>query len=225
MISGVVSVLSDYGKDLLSAFALTLQLTFFSFTLGLGGGLFISILRIIAPTPVKIKLRLLIEIIRGTPMTVQLFFIYYALPAIGIRLDPFTAALTALGINSVAYQSEYLRSAVNSIPRTQWEAALSLGLSRFSSILNIVLPQAIRIALPALANELIYLLKFSSIAYFITLPELIYVAKWIGSKTFAYIEIYIIVALLYTAIAFIIGEVMNSISKKLSIPGLSIEKT
>lgn len=225
MIQELTHIFANYGNDLLSAFTLTLQLTFLSFVLGIGGGLAISILRTVSPTLIEIKLRLFVEIIRGTPMTVQLFFIYYALPALGFKLDPFTAALIALGINSAVYQSEYLRSAINSIPRTQWEAALSLGFSRFSSASNIILPQAIRIALPALTNELIYLLKFSSIAYFITLPELVYVAKWIGSKTFAYIEIYTIVALLYVVTAFIIGEIMNSISKKLSIPGLTIERT
>lgn len=225
MIQELIRISANYGKDLVNAFVLTLQLTFLSFLFGIGGGLALSILRTVAPEPIKIKLRLLVELIRGTPMTVQLFFIYYALPVLGFKLDPFVAALIALGINSAVYQSEYLRSAINSIPRNQWEAALSLGFSRLSLMLNIVIPQAIRIALPALTNELIYLLKFSSIAYFITLPELVYVAKWIGSKTFAYIEIYTVVALLYVVAAFIISEIMNSISKKLSIPGLTIEKT
>lgn len=224
MVDGIAYIFANYGQELVKAFTLTLQLSLLSFTLGFFGGLAISIVRALAPKPLEVMLRLFVEIIRGTPMTVQLFFVYYALPMIGPRLDPFTASLIALSVNSAVYQSEYIRSTMNSIPRTQWEAALSLGFTGLSSMFYVVLPQSLRIAIPALTNELIYIIKFSSIAYFVTLPELIYVAKWIGSKTFAFIEVYIIVAMFYVAVAFIIGEIMDRINKKLSIPGLTVER-
>ena len=157
-------------------------------------------------------------------MVVQLFFIYYALPQIGIKLDPFTASVVAMGLNSAVYQSEYWRTAIGSIPRTQWEAAYSLGLNTFGVLTNVVMPQALRIVMPLLSNELIYLLKFSSIAYFVALPELVYTGKWIASKTFAYIEVYIIIAIFYIVITLLLSEILNRIEKKLYIPGLAIKR-
>ncbi|MEM1525984.1 MAG: amino acid ABC transporter permease [Ignisphaera sp.] len=225
MIDSIAYIFTRYCQDLIRAFMLTLQLSLLSFILGFSGGLTLSIVRTLAPKPLEVILRLFVEIVRGTPMTVQLFFVYYALPVIGPKLDPFIASLIALSINSAVYQSEYLRSAMNSIPRTQWEAALSLGFAELSSMFYVVLPQSLRIAIPTLTNELIYIIKFSSIAYFVTLPELIYVAKWIGSKTFAFIEVYIIVAIFYVVVAFIIGEIMDRINRRLSIPGLTVERT
>lgn len=224
MIQDLIYILTNYGEELLKASTLTLQLTFISFSIGFLGGLIIAITRMLSTSFMRIILRVFTEVIRGTPMMVQLFFVYYALPAIGLKLDPYTASLIALGINSAVYQSEYLYSVIRSIPREQWDASLSLGLSNFNVMLYVILPQALRMAIPSLTNELIYLLKFSSIAYFITLPELVYVAKWIGAKTFAYVQVYIIVAVFYTVIAFIISEIMNRVEKKVLVPGLTIRK-
>ncbi|MEM1720891.1 MAG: amino acid ABC transporter permease [Ignisphaera sp.] len=223
MISELLDIFSKYGIDLVLAFILTLELTFLSFSIGFVGGIIIAVLRSSIAKPFRSLLTLFIEIVRGTPMIVQLFFVYYTLPVLGIKLDSFTASLIALGLNSAAYQSEYLRTAINSIPREQWEAAYSLGLSSFSTVINVVIPQALRIAIPSLTNELIYLLKFSSIAYFVALPELIYTAKWIASKTFAYMQIYIVIALFYIAVSMILSEIVTRIEKKVSIPGLTIK--
>ncbi|MEM0490021.1 MAG: amino acid ABC transporter permease [Ignisphaera sp.] len=223
MISELLDIFSKYGIDLVLAFILTLELTFLSFSIGFVGGIIIAVLRSSIAKPFRSLLTLFIEIVRGTPMIVQLFFVYYTLPVLGIKLDSFTASLIALGLNSAAYQSEYLRTAINSIPREQWEAAYSLGLSSFSTVINVVIPQALRIAIPSLTNELIYLLKFSSIAYFVALPELIYTAKWIASKTFTYMQIYIVIALFYIAVSMILSEIVTRIEKKVAIPGLTIK--
>ncbi|MEM4502032.1 MAG: amino acid ABC transporter permease [Ignisphaera sp.] len=223
MISELLDIFSKYGIDLVLAFILTLELTFLSFSIGFVGGIIIAVLRSSIVKPFRSLLTLFIEIVRGTPMIVQLFFVYYTLPVLGIKLDSFTASLIALGLNSAAYQSEYLRTAINSIPKEQWEAAYSLGLNSFSTVINVVIPQALRIAIPSLTNELIYLLKFSSIAYFVALPELIYTAKWIASKTFAYIQIYIAIALFYIAVSMILSEIATRIEKKVAIPGLTIK--
>lgn len=219
-----IEIFTHYGGEFVKAFTLTLQLTFISFLAGFLGGLLLAIARTMANTYIRIMLRIFIEVIRGTPMMVQLFFVYYALPAVGLKLDPYTASLIALGVNSAVYQSEYLHSTIRSIPKEQWDAALSLGLSNFSAIAYVVLPQALRLAIPSLTNELIYLLKFSSIAYFVALPELVYVAKWVGTKTFAYIQVYTIVAIFYIIVAFIISEIMNRIEKVVLVPGLTIRK-
>lgn len=223
--TNLIDIIVNYGPSLAEAFKLTLELSFISFLLGFLGGIALATLNLLSPKHLKIFIRILIDLIRGTPMTVQLFFIYYALPTFGIKLDPFISALIAMSINSSVYQSEYLRTAINSIPRTQWEAALSLGFTKFSSWIHIVIHQVLRIALPALTNELIYIIKFSSIAYFVTLPELVYVAELIGSKTFAYIEVYMVVAFFYITVAFILSEIMEHIYKKLSVQGLTTSLT
>ncbi|MDK6028847.1 amino acid ABC transporter permease [Ignisphaera sp. 4213-co] len=222
--SEVVNVFASYAPELLNALILTLEVTFLSFAIGLAGGVAIAISRASTPKPIKILITAFVELVRGTPMVVQLFFIYYALPSIGIKLDPFTASVFAMGLNSAVYQSEYWRTAIGSIPKTQWEAAYSLGLSTFGVLANVVLPQALRIAIPLLSNELIYLLKFSSIAYFVALPELVYTGKWIASKTFAYIEIYTIIAIFYIVITMILSEILVRLEKKLSIPGITIKR-
>ncbi|MEL9939707.1 MAG: amino acid ABC transporter permease [Ignisphaera sp.] len=224
MIEEVIRIFTSYGPELLSALILTLEVTFISFAIGLGGGALIAILRASSPKPIKALIMLLVELVRGTPMLVQLFFIYYALPQVGVKLDSFTASVVAMGLNSAVYQSEYWRTAIGSIPRTQWEAAYSLGLNTFGVLTNVVMPQALRIVMPLLSNELIYLLKFSSIAYFVALPELVYTGKWIASKTFAYIEIYVIIAIFYIVITLFLSEILNRIEKKLYIPGLAIKR-
>jgi His/Glu/Gln/Arg/opine family amino acid ABC transporter permease subunit len=218
----IIDVVINYGSVMVNAFKLILILSFTSFSLGFLGGIALITLNLTLPRFLKMFLRIFVEIIRGTPTAVQLFFIYYVLPVLGIKLDPFTSALLALSINSSVYQSEYLRAALNSIPRTQWEASLSLGFTRLGSWFYIMMPQVLRIAIPALTNELIYITKFSSIAYFVTLPELVYVSEVIGAKTFAYTEVYIVAACLYIAVAFVISEFMEYLYKKLSIQGLTM---
>lgn len=221
----MIDLLTTYADNLVLAFLTTLLLTFLSFSIGFLGGITILFLRSLQHKLFKAIVSLFVEVIRGTPMIVQLFFTYYALPIIGVKLDPFTASVIALGINSAVYQSEYLRAAMNSIPREQWEASYSIGLNNLNTILYVILPQTLRIAIPSLTNELIYILKFSSIAYFVALPELIYTTKWIASKTFRYIEIYTIAAIFYITTSIILNEIINEIEKRISIPGLSLRKT
>jgi polar amino acid transport system permease protein len=158
-------------------------------------------------------------------MVVQIFIVYYALPSVGIYLDPLPAAILGIGLNSGAYQIEYLRSAIGSVAIGQWEAALSLGMGRAQAIKNVILPQSFRVALPALSNELVYLLKYSSIAYFITVSELVYVGKIIGSTTFMYLEVYILIAIVYVIFATLFMKSFRKLEEKLSIPGISITTT
>jgi polar amino acid transport system permease protein len=145
--------------------------------------------------------------------------VYYALPEIGIRVDPVTASIIAIGLNSAAYQAEYIRSALSSIPYSEIEAAYSLGLTKLNILIYIMLPQAIRIAIPTLTNEAIYLFKYSSIAYFVTAPELMYVGKLIATRTFLYVEVYVLLALLYILFSIVLSEIAKYIERKLQIPG------
>ena len=165
-----------------------------------------------------------IEIIRGTPLLVQLFLLYFGLPSVGISLTPLQAALIGLSLNSGAYQAEYLRGSIQSIPSGQMVAARTLGMNSLQSIQNILLPQALRISIPAWSNELIYLLKYTSIAYLITVEELTAEGFFIAAKTYKYIEIFVIIAVIYLVITILFTAIIDKIEKKLSIPGIGVTK-
>ncbi|MEM0501028.1 MAG: amino acid ABC transporter permease [Ignisphaera sp.] len=220
MLQGIFYILNNYGYSILLGLRYTIIITTASYIIGLTLGTIIALLRIYSNRWVRIVLTVFVEVIRGTPMIVQLFFVYYALPELGILLDPVTASIIAISINSSVYQSEYIRSSISSIPYSQFESALSIGLTRFRTIWIVILPQAIRIAIPALANEAIYLFKYSSIAYFVTAPELMYIGKSIGSRTFLYLEVYVVLAFIYIVASIVLTEFVKIIERKYSIPGL-----
>lgn len=225
MLSGIVFIVTKYGPLLLEGLRNTLLITCISYAIGLVLGLVLSILRVYGPLWIKVIAAIYIEVFRGTPMVVQLFLVYYSLPSFGIKLDPFTSAIIAIGLNSGAYQAEYFRSAIGSISLGQWEAALSIGMKKPTAIKSIIIPQIFRVALPALTNEIVYLLKYSSIAYFITVPELVYMGKIIGTRTFMYLQIYTIIAIIYVIFSLLFSELFFRIEKHVSIPGISISKT
>jgi len=225
MLSDIIFILTRYGPLLLEGLRNTLLLTCISYIIGLVLGLGLSILRVYGPLWVKAIVATYIEVFRGTPMVVQLFLIYYSLPSIGVRLDPFTSAIIAIGLNSGAYQAEYFRSAIGSVSLGQWEAALSIGMKKATVIRTIIIPQVFRVALPALTNEIIYLLKYSSIAYFITVPELVYTGKIIGTRTFMYLQVYTVIAIIYVIFSLLFSELFFRVEKRISIPGISISTT
>jgi polar amino acid transport system permease protein len=161
-----------------------------------------------------------IEIIRGTPLLVQLFILYFGLPSLGIRLTPLEAAIIGLSLNSGAYQAEYLRGSIQSIESGQMIAARTLGMNTIKSIRNIILPQAMRISIPAWSNELIYLLKYTSIAYIIQVEELTAEGKFIAADSFRYLEIFTIIAIIYLLLTVVFTEIIDKLDKKLSIPGI-----
>ncbi len=198
----------------------TLTLTATSFAIGFVLGIAIAVLREFGPKPLRLILAAYVEVIRGTPMLLQLFIVYYALPAIGIILPPIVAAILGMGLNSGAYQSEYYRAAIRAIPRGQYEAALSLGMTTRQVIETLAIPIAIRIAFPSMVNELVYLLKYSSIAYFLTVVELTYAGKIVGTETFAYLEVYTIIAIIYFALSMAIVRFCKYVERRIAIPGL-----
>ncbi|MCX8094922.1 MAG: amino acid ABC transporter permease [Caldisericia bacterium] len=218
-------IFERYGNLLLSGFYLTLYITFVSIFFGLIFGLVLAVLKLYGPKILKILSTLYIEIIRGTPMVVQLFIIYFGLPSTGlVRFTPLTAAILGMGLNSAAYQAEYFRTAFLAIPTGQTDAALSIGMNRFKVIRYILLPQVLRIVIPAWTNELIALTQYSSLAMILTVMELTSVAKFIGSKTFYYIQSFTIIAFIYVVISIILTRFMIIFEKKLEIPGVSAVK-
>lgn len=176
---------------------ITLELTIISMALAIIMGLIIALLRVYAPPPVSVLAVAYIEIIRGTPLLIQLFFIFYALPSIGIKLTPFIAAILGLGLNYAAYEAENYRAGLFSVPRGQMEAAISLGMTRGQSLRYIILPQAIRLVIPPITNDFISLLKDSSLVSVITMVELTKLYGQLASTYYDYIGTGIIIAIIY----------------------------
>lgn len=203
---------------------ITLLLTFISLACGFALGIILALARVYGVKPISWLSSGYIEIIRGTPLLVQLFIFYYGLSSIGFKIDPITAALLGLSLNSAAYQAEYIRGSIQSIPSGQMIAARTLGMNKISSIRSIILPQALRISIPAWSNELIYLLKYSSLAYIIRVVELTAAGKFIAAETFRHIEVFLMIALIYVALTIVFTEILDRFEEKISIPGLGMRK-
>lgn len=147
-----------------------------------------------------------VTIFRGTPLFVQLLIVYFALPdALGIELSPISAGIITLGLNSTAYLAEVIRAGINAIDPGQWDASYILGYSRFKTFRFIIMPQAIRNVLPAITNEFATLIKESSILMVIGVPELVKVSKDIVARNLKPMEIYLMAALLYLIMTFLVA--------------------
>ena len=177
----------------------TIPLTLLSFVLGLSLGLVTAVARLFGPWPVSAIARFYVWIIRGTPLLVQLFVIFYGLPSVGILLDAFTAALIGFTLNVGAYTSEIIRAAISSVPKGQWEAAYSTGMNWRQAMRRTILPQASRVSVPPLSNTFISLVKDTSLAAAITVPELFQSAQRIVATTYAPLLLYIEAAIIYLA--------------------------
>lgn len=210
--------------ELFKGLVVSLQLSVGALLLGLAIGLPMALMRTYGRGLVKILATSYIELIRGTPMIVQLFLIYYGLPDMGILLDRIPAAIIALGINSSAYQAEYFRGAILSIDEGQGLAAQALGMTKQQAILNIILPQALRLVLPPWSNEVIYMVKYTSVAFLIAVPELMARGKMIISETFKPLETLFWVGVIYVIILSIIAKIVDLIERKLAIPGFQMSR-
>jgi polar amino acid transport system permease protein len=157
---------------------------------------------------------------RGTPLLIQLFILYFGFPSIGIFFSPFAAAVIGFILCSGAYHSEYIRGAIQSIKTGQMMAAEALGMTRSKAILYIILPQALRRAIPGCSNEIIYLIKYSSLAFMVTCVELTGAGKIIASRYFEFTLVFAVVGAIYLLIVSIVTKVLNMLEKKLEIPGL-----
>ncbi|ASS69821.1 cysteine ABC transporter permease [Bacillus atrophaeus] len=192
----------------------TLLISFVSMFAGTMLGLFISLARMSKFALLRWPARLYISFMRGVPILVILFILYFGFPYIGIEFSAVTAALLGFSLNSAAYIAEINRSAISSVDKGQWEAAASLGLSYWKTMRGIILPQSVRVALPPLANVLLDLIKASSLAAMITVPELLQHAKIIGGREFDYMTMYILTALIYWAICSVAAAFQNILEKK-----------
>lgn len=168
-----LDVLSASLPALLWGLVVTLEIGVTSILVGLAGGLFLAVTRLYAPVAVKIVFEVYIDIFRSIPLLVLLIVVYYALPFVGIRLSPFLSAVTALSLVSAAYTAEIFRAGIEAIPHGQFEASAALGLSNRDTMVDVILPQAIRIVIPPLTNNCINVLKDTALASVVAMPDLL----------------------------------------------------
>lgn len=205
---------------LLEGTIVTLKLIAVSIPLGLFFGILIGTGRVYGNKFISSFCTIYTLFFRGSPLLVQLFILYYGLPSIGIFFSPFVAAVIGFSLCSCAYHSEYIRGALQSIKSGQMMAAEALGMTRFKAILYIILPQALRRAIPGCSNEIIYLIKYSSLAFIVTCVELTGAGKIIASRYFEYTLIFAVVGAIYLLIVSIVTKILNILEKKLEIPGI-----
>jgi len=196
---------------LLRGALVTLEISTLAMAVAIGLGLILAVSRVFGPPVLAWPVTAFIEVIRGTPLLIQLFIIFYGLPAIGIRFSPLWAAVIGLGLNYAAYEAENYRAGIQSIPRGQYDAALALGFSRSQTLRKIVLPQAVRLVIPPVTNDFIALLKDSSLVSVITMVELTKMYGQLAATNYDYIGI----GLLTAGIYFLMGLPIARLSRLL----------
>jgi cystine transport system permease protein len=201
----------------------TIPLTLLSFTFGLILGLATAIGRLFGSAPLVAVARFYVWVIRGTPLLVQLFVIFYGLPSIGILLDAFPAALIGFTLNIGAYSSEIIRAVISSVPKGQWEAAYSIGMSWRQAMSRTILPQAGRVAVPPLSNTFISLVKDTSLAAAITVPELFQAAQRIVATTYEPLILYIEAALIYLVLSTVLSTLQVRLERRFARYGGMLE--
>jgi len=187
--------------------------------IGLMLGIVIGTLRTFGHPFIRKAANAYATVFRGTPLVVQLFLLYFGLPNLGIYLDAYTAAVFGFILCSGAYHSEYIRGGLLSIKKGQLLAAQAMGFSMFKTMSSIIVPQALRRALPGCGNEIIYLIKYSSLAYIITCIELTGEGKIIATRTFRYTEVFLVIGFYYLVLVTIASFILQKLEEKFKIPG------
>ena len=208
---------------LINGLAVTLKITFFAVILGFILGVGVAVVRNIYDNTKKLKFlnflcNIYLTVIRGTPVVVQLLIIYFVIFS-SVRIDKSFAAILAFGINSGAYQAEIFRSGINSVPKGQMEAGRSLGFSYPQTMINIIMPQAIKNVLPTLANEFIVLMKETSVAGYIALEDLTKAGDVIRSRTYSAMMPFLAVALLYLIMVMLFSYLVKLLERRLARSG------
>jgi cystine transport system permease protein len=194
----------------------TVPLTLITFVGGIALGFLLALGRLYGPKPLVALVRFYVWLIRGTPLLVQLFLIFYGLPSAGITLDAFTAAVIGFTLNVGAYTSEVIRATLDAVPKGQWEASFSIGMNWFQAMRRIVLPQAARIAVPPLSNTFISLVKDTSLAAAVTVPELFQAAQRIAAATYEPLILYIETAVIYLLFSSVLSALQNKLEARLA---------
>ncbi|SHJ17719.1 amino acid ABC transporter permease [Clostridium magnum] len=211
----IIHILTSSFLPLLKAgLEYTIPLTLISFTLGLILALATALARISNFRPIVLIAKFYVWIIRGTPLLVQLFIIFYGLPAAGITLNALTAGIIGFTLSVGAYNSETIRAAILSIPKGQWEAAYSMGMTNSQALRRVILPQAARVSIPPLANSFISLVKETSLAAAITVTEMFQIAQQITASTYEPLWLYCETALIYLMFCTVLSMLQQKMEKR-----------
>src|SRR5690606_7291165 len=215
LMPGWLQLMADSFWPLLYAgLMFTVPLTLISFAAGLVLAFVVALIRLFGPAPLVWLVRFYVWLIRGTPLLVQLFVIFYGLPSVGIVLDPLPAALIGFTLNVGAYNSEVIRAAIEATPKGQWEAAYSLSMTRAQALRRTVLPQAARVAVPPLANSFISLVKDTSLAAVLTVPEIFQAAQRIAAVTYEPLILYLEAAFIYLSFSSVLTTLQGRLEKR-----------
>ena len=210
-------VVTTFLPTLLKGALVTIGISILSMILAVGLGLVLAIMRLYGNKWLQMLSTAYIEIYRGTPLLIQLYILYYGLPNIGITLSAFAAAILGLGMNYAAYEAEIYRAGIQSIPKGQTEAALSLGMSRRLTLKRIILPQALRITIPPMTNDFIALFKDSSLVSVIAMVELTKSYSMLAAASMNFFQLGIITALLYFGMSYPLSVYARKLEKKLKL--------
>jgi polar amino acid transport system permease protein len=207
----------EFLPPLLHGAMLTILVSLTAFALALVFGLIFGLMRLSRIWPIRTVAAIYIQFIRGTPLLLQLFFIYYVLPYAGIVLTPFVSAVIGLTMNYAAYMAEVFRSGIQAIPKGQSEAGQSMGMSRSMLMRRIILPQAFRIIVPSLGNFFVSIFKDSALVSVITMRDLMFSGQLLASATFKHFEIFTMVAVIYFLISYPTAKFVEWIEAKVDI--------
>ena len=216
-----ISFGANWLPELLKGVPVTILLWLIAISLGFVLGLALSWARIYGNRPLYWLSTAYVELFRGTPMLIQMFFIYLGLPQVGIVFDAFTAAVIAITLNSAAYQAEYFRGSILSVPQGQMTAARACGMTQWQAIRCILLPQALRRVIPQWSNEAIIELKFTSIAYTIGVVEITSIASDIGSRTLNFFQIFLLAGIIYLLLTSGVASFLDWLGRRYYVPGVT----
>jgi ectoine/hydroxyectoine ABC transporter permease protein EhuD len=192
----------EYLPDLLRGAVVSVELTFCVMALSLFFGLLLALGKLSRHRVLSVPANIYIEVIRGTPCLLQLFYIYFVLPSVGVRIEPFLAGILGLTVNYSAYLAEVYRAGIEAVPRGQVEASQALGMSRLKMLRLTILPQAIRVVVPPLGNYFISLFKDTSLVSTVTVRELMFTGQIIASMNFQYFTIFTIIGFIYFGLSY-----------------------
>ena len=195
--------LTETVLSILAGSKVTLEIFIFTLAMSLPLGFFVALLRLSGIRPLAILMDVYIWIMRGSPLMLQLLFVYFALPMIGVRFSDIAAALLAFTLNYAAYFAEIFRAGIQAVPKGQYEAAKTLGMSYPQTMRRIILPQVIRIVLPPVSNETINLVKDTSLVYILAMNDLLRVARTIVQREFDMTP-FLFAAIFYLAMTFVL---------------------
>jgi His/Glu/Gln/Arg/opine family amino acid ABC transporter permease subunit len=201
---------------LLAGLLITIELTFVVIVLSLGFALLVALGGMSRWLLPRWIIKAYIELMRGTPLLLQLIYIYYVLPEIGIRLDAFTAGVIGLTLNYSAYISEVYRGGILAVPKGQHDAAAALGMTRALAMRRIVLPQAIRIVIPTLGNYFISLFKDTALCSVVSIQEVVFTAQIVAARNFQYFTLYTVVGAMYFLVSFPAARLVGWLERRTS---------